>query len=140
MKKRLRKKYHLREFQEFCFDINFQYMGKTDSPEGDLFWEEFILQCIEGNGLNCGGGMSDEGWDFTAHSVDKNQAIEAQLEAVRKWLEARSDVQQVSCGNFRDLWYDFPIGMNEEMNKKPLQYFVQEVRRHAQSFFNDGDV
>ena len=130
MKKRLRKKYHLREFQELCFDINFRYMGKTDSPEGDQFWEEFIIQCIEGKGLNCSGSMSDDGWNFTAHSVDKSQTIKAQLEAVRKWLEDRSDVEDVRCGNFTDLWYDFPICVNEEMKKRPLQYFVQGVRNY----------
>lgn len=130
MKKRLRKKYHLREFQELCFDINFRYMGKTDSPEGDLFWDDFILNCIEANGLNCGGGASNHIWEMVAHSVDKSQSIENQREAVRAWLESHSDVEEVSCGEFRDAWYDFPIIMNEEMKKRPLQYFVQEVRNY----------
>lgn len=106
MKKRLRKKYHLGEFQELCFEIRFQFKGKTMSQEGDLFWLEFITACIEGNGLHCGGAMSDEGWHFTAHSVDKKLAIEEQRAAVMKWLEARSDVAQASCGSFKDAWYD----------------------------------
>lgn len=107
MKKRLRKKYHLREFQELCFDINFKHKGITLSPEGDLFWEVFIMECIEGNGLLSCGISSDEGWDFTAHSVDKSKSLEGQRDAVRKWLEARSDVEQVSCGDFKDAWYDY---------------------------------
>ena len=68
-----------------------------------------------------------------AHSVDKSQSLEKQRESVRIWLESRSDVEEVSCGEFRDAWYDFPISMNEEMRKKPLQYFVQAVRKRDQS-------
>lgn len=140
MKKRLRKKYHLHEYQELCFDINFKYKGITLSPEGDLFWDEFILECIEGNGLNCCGGMADDGWAFTAHSVDKSKSIENQREAVRSWLESRPDVEQVSCGDFKDAWYDFPVSMNEEMRKKPLLYYVQAVRTLTIDFYNDGNT
>lgn len=106
MKKRLRKKYHLGEFQELCFDIHFQYLGKTFSSEGDSFWQKFILECIEGNGLNCGGSTSDDGWHFTAHSVDKTKNIEAQRESVKQWLAAHADVTLVNCGDFKDAWYD----------------------------------
>ncbi|MBR5213676.1 MAG: DUF469 family protein [Akkermansia sp.] len=133
MKKRLRKKYHLKEFQELCFEIHFLYRGVTNSREENLFWEEFIMECIEKNGLNCGGCISAESWDFTAHSVDKSKTIDYQIGAVKKWLDARCDVEDANCGNLKDLWYGTSISMNDEMQKKPLQYFVQFVRKQAQS-------
>ena len=140
MKKRLRKKYHLREFQEPYFSIRFKYTGAPYPVEEDLFWNDFILNCIEANGLNCCGGASDHIWEMGAHSVDKSQSIEDQRDAVRAWLESRNDVEEVSCGEFRDAWYDFPISLNDEMRKKPLQYFVQVVRNRDQSFHNDGNL
>ena len=140
MKKRLRKKYHLREFQEPYFSIRFKYTGAPYPVEEDVFWDDFILNCIEANGLNCCGGASNHIWEMGAHSVDKSQSIEDQREAVRTWLESRSDVEEVSCGEFRDVWYDFPISLNDEMRKKPLQYFVQVVRNRDQSFHNDGNL
>lgn len=108
MKKRLRKKYHLGEFKVHCFDFTFKYKGELFSPEEEQFYDDFIMNCIEGNGLNCGGGSSADGtWEFTAHTVDKTRSIEAQREAVKQWLEAREDVQFESYSELKDAWYDY---------------------------------
>ena len=106
MKKRLRKKYHLKEFRELCFEVTFRYKGKTMSQEGELFWDSFITECIEGNGLICAGSTSDESWDFTAHSINKPTTAEEKRNAVKKWLKNRDDVEEVYCGDFKDAWYD----------------------------------
>lgn len=107
-KKRLRKKYHLGEFKVHCFDFSFHYNGAPFSPEEDKFYDAFILDCIEGNGLNCGGGSSPDGlWEFTAHSVDKSKRIEDQREDVKRWLEARDDVQFHGYSELKDAYYDY---------------------------------
>jgi len=91
-----------------CFDFTFKYQGELFSPEEEQFYDDFIMNCIEGNGLNCGGGSSADGtWEFTAHSVDKTRSIEAQREAVKQWLEAREDVQFESYSELKDAWYDY---------------------------------
>jgi uncharacterized protein YggL (DUF469 family) len=129
MKKRLRKKYHLGEYQELCFDVCYRYKGDVFSEEEDAFWNEFISDCIVGNGLNCGGSVSMDGTcEYAAYSVDKSQQIENQLAAVQAWLAAREDVELVRCGEYRDLWYDFPVSMTAEMKKLPLSYYVALVR------------
>ena len=56
MKKRLRKKLHKGEFQELGFNLTFDY-AKADNEElFDKFFDSFIAEAIEGNGLECGGG------------------------------------------------------------------------------------
>lgn len=121
MKIRLRKKYHLRKFQELCFGSCFRFKGTPLSPEEDLFRDDFIANCIEANGLKCCGGSFEGSWDFFTQSTDgKNAKIEELREAVRNWLEARDDVGQASCGEF--------ASMNGKMGKKPLQHYVQKVQ------------
>ncbi len=137
MNKRLRKKYHLGEFQELCFEVSYRYKGDIFSEEEEAFWNAFIEECIEGNGLNCGGVMLLDGsCCYTAHSVDKSQAIEQQCEAVEAWLASRPEIEDVCCGNYRDLWYDYPLTMADEMKKLPPQYYVALVR--ARRLQQDG--
>ena len=55
MKKRLRKKLHKGEFQEFGFNLEFD-LKETNDEDFDKFLDDFIRDAIEGNGLECGGG------------------------------------------------------------------------------------
>ena len=105
MKKRLRKKYRVGEFKELCFEFSFDYKGDVAAPECEQFLHAFVEECIEANGLDCGGSITDDGCNIIAKAVDPTQTSNAQREAVKAWLEARSDVELKSFGELQDAWY-----------------------------------
>ena len=105
MKKRLRKKYRVGEFRELCFEFTFDYKGNIESTECEQFLHDLIEGCIEANGLDCEGNITDDGCSIIAKAVDPTQTSEAQRQAVKSWLEARSDVEIKSFGELQDAWY-----------------------------------
>lgn len=107
MKKRLRKKYRVGEFRELCFEFTFDYKGDIESPECEQFLHSFVNDCIEANGLNCEGNMTNEGCNITARAEDATQTSDAQRQAVKAWLEGREDVELKSFGELVDAWYNF---------------------------------
>lgn len=54
--RRLRKKLRIGEFQEFGFGVSFQLRPELPKEELENFWDAFILEAIERNGLVYGGG------------------------------------------------------------------------------------
>ena len=107
MKKRLRKKYRVGEFKELCFEFSFEYKGDVAAAECEQFLHALVEDCIEANGLNCEGNMTDEGCNITARAEDATQTSDAQRLAVKAWLEAREDVELKSFGELVDAWYNF---------------------------------
>ncbi|MDO5451314.1 MAG: 50S ribosome-binding protein YggL [Akkermansia sp.] len=105
MKKRLRKKFRVGEFQELCFEFSFEYKGDVESPECEKFLHSFVEECIEANDLNCEGCFADNGCNISARATDPKQTSEAQRAAVKAWLEAREDVELKSFGELEDAWY-----------------------------------
>ncbi len=105
MKKRLRKKYRVGEFRELCFEFSFEYKGDVEAPECEKFLHAFVDECIEANGLNCEGNITEGGCNITAKAVDPTQTNDAQREAVKAWLEARPEVELLSFGELEDAWY-----------------------------------
>ncbi len=105
MKKRLRKKYRVGEFKELCFEFTFEYKGDVAAPECEQFLHALVEECIEANGLDCEGNITDTGCNIIAKAVDATKTSEAQREAVKSWLEARNDVEIKSFGELRDAWY-----------------------------------
>jgi uncharacterized protein YggL (DUF469 family) len=63
--------------------------------------------CIEANGLNCEGNLTDNGCNITARAEDPTQTNEAQRQAVKAWLDGRDDVEVKSFGELVDAWYNF---------------------------------
>ncbi len=107
MKKRLRKKYRVGEFRELCFEFSFEYKGDVEAPECEKFLHAFVEECIEANGLNCEGNITESGCNITAKAVDPTQTNDAQREAVKAWLEARPEIELISFGELEDAWYSF---------------------------------
>ncbi len=105
MKKRLRKKYRVGEFKELCFEFSFNYKGDVAAPECEQFLHALIEECIEANGLDCEGNITDDCCNIIAKAVDPTQTSNAQREAVKNWLEARSDVELKSFSELQDAWY-----------------------------------
>lgn len=106
LKKRLRKKHHVGEFQEMCFEIKVQLKANISAVEFDKFVDDFILQAIEKNQLVFGGGGNAESWTGFASSAKKfHSPNDKHKEAVRFWLEQRAEVIECEIGDFRDAWH-----------------------------------
>jgi len=98
--RRLRKKLRVGEFQEFGFEVSFKLRDGLGENPLDAFWDEFILEAIEGNGLAFGG--STNGFVCAA---GRGSAHESHRESVRSWLAARPEVESVSTGPLIDAWH-----------------------------------
>lgn len=105
MKKRLRKKYRVGEFRELCFEFSIEYKGDVNAPECMKFLEALIEDCIEANDLDCEGSINIDGCNIVARATDPTKTSQAQLEAVKSWLEAREDVTVLSFSELEDYWY-----------------------------------
>ena len=94
MKRRLRKKLMLGEFQEFLVNVEIQtYAAQVDQ---DLFLDRWIDE-VETNDMMCGGGGGKDGkWSFVVgcHAeLEKSRAKRANLE---RWLAAEPGVREFS--------------------------------------------
>ncbi len=105
MKKRLRKKYRVGEFRELCFHFSFDYKGDVEAPECEQFLHSFVEDCIEANGLECDGSITEAGCNITAMAEDPKLTCEAQRQAVKSWLEASDKVELLSFSELEDAWY-----------------------------------
>ena len=105
MRKRLRKKKHLGEFQQLGFEISFRYEAASIEAENALLFA-FLDEAIEADGLQFGGGGDGDGWSgFAAPDTRYGSATDEQRARVGAWLEARPEVGRVVVGPLRDAWY-----------------------------------
>lgn len=98
--RRLRKKLRIGEFQELGFGVTITLREGLDEARLTVFWDDFIREAIERNGLAYGGGMS--GFVTT---LGLGSATVSHQEAVLTWLRARSEVQSAVVGPLIDAWY-----------------------------------
>jgi uncharacterized protein YggL (DUF469 family) len=98
--RRLRKKLRVGEFQELGFDVSFKLRDGLDENQMTNFWDAFILQAIEQNGLAFGGGTNG----FVC-AWGRGSTRESHRELVRGWLTARPEVESVHIGPLTDAWY-----------------------------------
>lgn len=104
MKKRLRKKHRLGEFQEFGFDLQLTLAPGLDDRAIEDFLDSFLLEAIEAHGLLAGGGFL-AGF-FVVAEARRASATEAHREAVRQWLASRREVQAFRVSALRDAHRD----------------------------------
>jgi uncharacterized protein YggL (DUF469 family) len=98
--RRLRKRLRVGEFQELGFKVSFELPPELGEHQMIDFWDAFILEAIERNGLAYGGGTSG-----FATSWGRGSATEAHRETVRSWLSSRAEVQSVDVGPLVDSWH-----------------------------------
>lgn len=106
MRKRLRKKKHLGEFQELGFEVSFRYAEGLSTKEHDEFFDDWILKAIVGNGLLFGGGFG-RGVCNGFITVDKKRgsATERHRQAVEAWLKANPKILNFTVGPLVDAWH-----------------------------------
>jgi len=98
--KRLEKKLHLGEFQEFGFAMSVRLKPDTSAKVNDEFWDRFIVDVVEARGLAFGGGA--EGF---VTRFGKGSATEDDRAAVEAWLAAQPEVLRQTIGPLEDAWY-----------------------------------
>ena len=100
--RRLRKKLHVGEFQEFGFNFSFtadlQQKGFDDALDD---WIDFI----ESQGWCFGGGGSDHQIKGYLTQVDSGTLTESDRELVAQWLTSQSWVTTHQLDPLSDAWY-----------------------------------
>jgi len=101
MKKRLRKKKHLKEFQELVCKVSIKLKPLTDF---DTFLDDFIENGIEGNGLYFGGSGKDLELDGFVE-LGRRQVFKQKQDLVSEWLKNHKDIESFSLKEPVDAWY-----------------------------------
>lgn len=100
MKKRLRKKLRLREFQEMGFRVKFN-LNLPDTDEAPVaFWRELVV-AIEANNLLMGGGINE----FFVCTNSRRSATDADREAIETWLHQQPEVSAINVSPLVDAWH-----------------------------------
>ena len=99
--RRLRKKLHLGEFQEFGFSVDIELATDTSPEAREAFVDALIIDVIEPRCLAYGGG---EFGGFVC-GYEKPNATEEDRVALREWLSSRSEVLSADIGELEDAWY-----------------------------------
>jgi uncharacterized protein YggL (DUF469 family) len=105
MKKRLRKKLHLGEYQEFGFEVSCSFVSDLSDEQFDNFIDTFIQEAIESNRLSFGGGGDKQEWKGFVTLDRRGSATEKHKTGVSKWLESNPEVIDFKVGGLIDSWY-----------------------------------
>jgi uncharacterized protein YggL (DUF469 family) len=105
VRKRLRKKLHVGEFQELGFEVRFQVADNLSYDAFDTVVDAFISQAIEAYGLLCGGGGTNPEWNAFVTRARRGGVTEEHRQAIERWLTARPEVNAVQIGPLVDAWY-----------------------------------
>lgn len=100
MRRRLRKKKHLAEFQEFGFDVRADV--NDDDPEA--FVDRWIAQ-LDSNELAFGGRAGPDGIDGFVTRFVRGGATADDRMAIIAFLEGDEAVVHYEVGGLRDAWY-----------------------------------
>lgn len=100
MKKRLRKKLRLREFQEMGFSVKFE-LADLGSDDAYSAFSDRLIEVIEANNLMMGGGIND----FFVQTNSRRTATEADRVAIETWLQQQPEVSAINVSPLVDAWH-----------------------------------
>ncbi len=104
MKKRLRKKLHLKEFQELGFSVYCTYLCKTNEEEEKLIWD--FIEMIEDLNLCVGGGYGNNNdMDYFVSYYGRGTVTPTARQQVIDWLENDERITSVKASQLIDAWY-----------------------------------
>ncbi|MFH0957717.1 MAG: YggL family protein [Pseudomonadota bacterium] len=125
MKRRIRKKLHIGEFQEFGFPLKFKVRPDTGDPEYDAFVDAFIEE-VERLELGFGGGVGEtcDGYVVNFQRVKRGRRCgsvnEAQRQALQQWLQNHPQVYEVIVGPLADVW-NSPFEEDDDDEKREVK-------------------
>lgn len=105
MKKRLRKKRRLGEFQELGFLLRIKTRALS-SPEQDALLDAFIDQ-VEALHLLAGGGISTEQGEFFITLAGRGSATDDHRRLLTEWLQRQPAVTAATAAPLQDAWYGY---------------------------------
>jgi uncharacterized protein len=105
VRKRLRKKLHVGEYQELGFEVRFRVADNLSHDAFDAVVDAFISQAIEAHGLLCGGGGKNPEWNVFVTREGRGSGTEEHRQAIERWLASRPEVKTVQIGPLVDAWY-----------------------------------
>jgi len=105
MRKRLRKKLRLGEFQELGFEVQFRLPENFNEAELDTFMDTFVIEAVEQNSLICGGGGKGHEWSFFVCRPDRKTSTEKDRFIIASFLENRG-ISDFHVGPLVDAWHD----------------------------------
>ncbi len=108
MKKRLRKKKHLKEFRDTYFDLTFEVNTSFGSEEREKFYDDFLNNLIIPMGL-CATGSLEPEIDLSVGPYGRGQVHNEERAAICEWLEQQGTVTNIQAGKFKDAWYPFQV-------------------------------
>ncbi|MBB3104242.1 YggL family protein [Azomonas macrocytogenes] len=105
MKRRLRKKRYLGEFQEHAFELKIDFKQALEEEALMTFLEDFI-DAVEARQLDYIGGIDAKWLEGTIMTARRYASpTEEDRQAVSAWLEKRPEVARVETGELFDAWY-----------------------------------
>ena len=100
--RRLHKKLCVDEFQELGFELTFNYKEGLDAEAVSAFFERFIDEAVEGNGL---GFIGSEDYGFVC--LGRRGSVTAEQRAqVEAWLQkGHAELAGSTASPLIDVWY-----------------------------------
>lgn len=100
MKKRLRKKLRLREFQDFVFHVRFDLAIPNTDEANDAFMDK-LFPFVEGKNLTINGTIND----FYVQPEYRRSTAETDRQLLLEWLAQQPEVINAQIGPLADAWY-----------------------------------
>ena len=105
LKKRLRKKYHVGEFQEFGCDVEAELREGLTAAAADKVFDEFIEE-IERRKLCFGGGSDKRSFRGFLTARPRSSFSEEQRNAIAAWLLEHAKIERSEVGQLVDASID----------------------------------
>lgn len=105
MKKRLRKKKRVGEFQELGFRIGFRFSENLDEKTKDDITDRFIEEAIENNCLQFGGGGNNEWSGFITSDRSRVSTSDLHRQAVEYWIRHEPLIVEYFVSPLVDAWH-----------------------------------
>ena len=96
MKKRIRKKLKLKEFEEQGFRVIIQF--NQEHSKSKTLVRDFLNFTIDKNNLSCGGCTDDNQLEMFITSITRTSANEKHRHLIEQWLKKRQEVISFDIG------------------------------------------
>lgn len=105
MKKRLRKKLRVGEFQELGFPVRFRISEELSEEQLGEFLGDWLTSAVEARGLQFGGGGDARDWEGFIELYRRGSVTEDHRRAIDQWLSEDPRVLHHEVGPLTDAWW-----------------------------------